>query len=146
MGSTASLLELLKLDDESAALDGVDEDVAAGEAGVVAPGADEVDDAAVGQVVVFRVDVEEGDFLDAAARGVRWDRAHVQDAQTRSVVALVTQSVEDVLVVVDRVGFGLVDAGLLRVFEIRDVEDVCHGKAIRCGPRVVFLVEFVVDE
>lgn len=146
MGAAASLFELLHLDDEGAALNGVDEDVAAREAGVVAPGADKVDDAAVGQVVVFRVDVEEGDFVDAVARGVGRDGADVEDAQARPVVALVAQAVEDVLVVVDRVRLGLVDARLFRVFEVRDVEDVRHGEPVGRRARVVFLVEFVVDQ
>ena len=146
MSPTSPLLKLLHLDDEGAALDGVDEDIAGREAGIVAPGADEVDDAAVGQVVVLGVDVEEGDFLDAGAGGVRGDGAHVEHAQARAVVALVAEPVEDVLVVVDRVGLGLVDTRLLRVFQVRDVEDVRHREAVGGRARVVFLVELVVDQ
>lgn len=70
MGTSATAFKLAKLDDKGASLDGVDEDVPAGEACIVGPGADKVNDATVGHFVILWVDVKVGDLLDRVTRGV----------------------------------------------------------------------------
>lgn len=134
------------LDDKGAALDGVDEDVAGLEEGVVAPGADELEGAAVGLVVVLGVDVEEAELLDEAAGGVLGEGADVDDAQAGAVVGLVGDAVDDELVVVDAVGLGLVHARLLGVLEVADVPEVGDGVAVGGGADAVVLVVLVVED
>lgn len=88
------------LDDEHATLDGVDNDVATGQASVVTPGADEVHDTAFGQMVVLGIDLRialvssrnEGgtlghkgayikptNFFNASAGWVVWNAGNVKD-------------------------------------------------------------------
>lgn len=146
MLSSPPLFELLQLDHESTALNAVDEDVPALEAGEVRPSPHEVDHSAIGRLVVFREDVKVGDFFDAASRRVGWNGADIEDPEASAIVALVDQAIVDVLVVVDGEGFGLVNSGLFRVVEFANVEDVSHGKLV-CGRASKFqLVKFVVKE
>jgi hypothetical protein len=90
-----------ELDDETTALDAVDEDEARFEPGVAGPGADELDLAAAVGAVVLGMDVNEGGLADGGAGGVLGDGRDIVDAQTGTVVALVDVAVDDVLVVVD---------------------------------------------
>lgn len=83
------------LDDKSTPLNGVDDDEATLEEGVVAPCTDKLQTAAVGLVVVLRVDVEVSDLLNEAARGVLRERGDVQGAVAGAVVALVSDAVDD---------------------------------------------------
>lgn len=94
---------LRTLNNESTPLNSVDQDEAALEERVVAPGANEVKAAAVGLAVVLGVHVEEANLLDEAAGGVLRQRADVDDVQAGAVVALVREAVDDELVVVDAV-------------------------------------------
>lgn len=112
------------LHDESATAHGVDEHIATLEEWVVTPGASELHGTATLLVIVLGVDIEVGDLLDPLARGIPEDRAKIDDAVAERVVALVRESVDDELVVVDtpsRIG---ILAGLLGVLEVRDVPDV----------------------
>lgn len=107
-----------QLDDEGAALDGVDEDVARGEVGVRGPGADKADVAAALEVVVLGVDVEVGGLADTSAGGVCGDGSAVEDAEAGAVVRLVDVVVDDVLVVVDGLG------GVLELCDIVRFADI----------------------
>jgi hypothetical protein len=91
-----------------AALDGADEDVARGEVRVDGPGAVELGLAA--DLVVLRVDVEEAGLLEEGAGVVLLDRGDVDDAEAGAVVGLEGEAVDGVLVVVDGLLGGLVDA------------------------------------
>lgn len=89
------------LDDEGAALNGVDHDEAGLEHGVGRPGAEEGDDAATLELVVLGVDVEEAGLADAVTGGVLCDGADVPDIEAVAVVGLVEHVVLDVLVVIN---------------------------------------------
>lgn len=134
------------LDEESTTLNGVDQDVAALEVGVVAPGADEVDGSSVRLGVVLGVDVEEADLGDLAAGGVLGQRRDVNDAEAGAVVALVGEAVNDELVVVDTVGGALVDTSLLRGLEGADVPEVGDGVSRGSGASGVVLIVLVVED
>jgi hypothetical protein len=111
------------LDHKATALDRVDEDVARFKVRVGAPAAEEQDHAAALDVIVFRVVVEPAHLADGRAGGVRGDGGQVKDAQASGIVGLVGKAVDDVLVVVNRLGPGLVVASLLGVLEVADIPD-----------------------
>jgi hypothetical protein len=132
--------------DEATTFNRVDEDITALEQGVAAPRTDKLHDTALLCLVVFGVNVEEGDFLDTPAAGILGDAADIEDAETAAVVALVGKSVVDVLVVINGVGGRFVVAGLLGVGQGRDVPDVCNWVAVRGWALLIHLVVFVVHE
>ena len=74
------------LDDEGTTVKGVDEDEAGFEVGVRGPGSVVVYEAAAGEIVVFGVDVEVGDFADGGSRWVLGDRGDIVDTDTSCVV------------------------------------------------------------
>lgn len=135
------------LHDERAALNGVHEDESRLEACVRGPRTQERDCAAALKLVVFGVNVEEASLADIVTTGVLGDAADIQDIEAITVVGLVVVAVEDVLVVIDGAAGALVVAGVVRVFEIADVDDVGSGKTLGHGTNFgVALVELVVEE
>ncbi|TKW55171.1 hypothetical protein CTA1_11976 [Colletotrichum tanaceti] len=133
------------LDNPHAALDGVDDDEAALEVGVVAPGARVVVGAAARLAVVLRVDVKVGDLPDARGRRVPADGRDVEHAQARAVVALVREPAVDELVVVDAADGALEEARLPRPLQRPDVPEVRHGEPVGRRARLVALVDLVVQ-
>jgi hypothetical protein len=96
--------------------------------------------------IILGVDVERADFPEARCRWVLKDRADIDNTQTATVVGLVRETRDNILVVVDRADGGLIGTCVLGRREILDVEDVGGGVAVSGGARTVHFVELVVEE
>ena len=96
--------------------------------------------------IIFRVNVKVSDFLDVAASRIARDATDVVHAKACCVVGLIDETVVDILIVVDGFLLGLVEAGVDRLFEIADVEDVGDGELLSCGTGAVFFFEFVIKD
>lgn len=137
------------LDDEAAALDGVDEDEARLEVGVRGPGAEEGDDTTTWELVILGVDVKITRFTHVATAGVLGNVADVPHVEAVAVVGLVQVAVYNVVVVVDGALAASKVASVHGVLQITDVEDVRAGKALTHGAALdlgVSLIKLVVDE
>lgn len=151
--SVAAALELAHLDNEGAAVNGVDDDPSARER-VVAPSSVVPDGgAATLLVVIRRVHVEVSNLLDVLARWLLGDGGHVVDAEAGLVVGLVCETRVHKLVVVDGLDCSLVVAGVDGLLQVGDVEDVSGGVAVESGRLRVgalrvddTLVDLVVEE
>jgi hypothetical protein len=108
---------LLELDNKRSSLHSIDQDVTTLKQGIARPRADKVNRATTGLVVIFGIDIKETNFLDASTSRVIGDRAHVQNAETSTIVGLVGKAVCNVLVVVNALGAGLVKTCLLGCLE-----------------------------
>lgn len=93
-GTLTPGLSVGPLHDESSPLNGVDDNEARWEVGVVSPRADKLDAAAAGQGVVLGVDIEVTELGDAGTGLVGCQRGDVQHVQAGAVVALVCDSVD----------------------------------------------------
>lgn len=90
--------------------------------------------------------IKESHLLEPLTGGVLSHGAYIDDAKSRAVVGLVRQAINNVLVVVDRLDWRLVQALVSRLGEGADVEDVRRGVAV-CGlAGLVLLIELVVEE
>ena len=132
-----------QFDDKGAALDGVDEDVAGLEEGIAGPGAEELDDAATLKAIILGVNVNPGHLADGLACGVLGDGANIEDTETSTVIGLVDETVDNILVMIDCLDLGLVLSSLLGLLKVADVPNVCnrvprHGWA--CSSDLVELV------
>jgi hypothetical protein len=139
LGTAASVLERV-----DTPLDAVEQNVSTGEVRIDAPATDKLDLAA--NLIILGVDIEKADFLEACTGGVLGDRADIDDAKTAAIVGLVGETIDDVLVVVDRADGRLVGTGVLGGGEALDVKDVGGGVAIGSLAGAVHLVELVVEE
>jgi hypothetical protein len=108
---------LLELDNKRSSLHSIDQDVTTLEQGIARPRANKVNRATTGLVVIFGIDIKETNFLDASTSRVIGDRAHVQNAETSTIVGLVGKAVCNILVVVNALGAGLVKTCLLGCLE-----------------------------
>lgn len=141
-----ALITVLHLDNEATPLNRVNKDIPALKERIAAPAADKVDHATKRRIVILRIDIKERNLANPLASRVIRDAAHIQHPKAGAVVALEAVAVDDVLVVVDAVGLGLVEAGLLGRLEAADVPDVGHGEAVGGGLDGVELVVFVVHD
>lgn len=82
------------LDNESSTFDTVDEDEARFEVCVTRPRSKKFDLAASWKAVVFRIDVEEGGFVDGFACRIAEDGGDVKDADTGAVAGLIIEAVD----------------------------------------------------
>jgi len=137
---------VLHLNHESATLNRVNKDESTGIVRVAAPATDEHRLATAGQVVVLGVGIEPGDFPDAAARRLGWDRRDVENGDAGAVVALVGVLADDILVVIDGGAGPLVVASLLGLLEVADVPDVGDGAAVGGGTTLLDFIVFVVHD
>lgn len=85
-------------------------------------------------------------LLDIPAGRILRDTTDVQDPQAGTIVGLVRETINDVLVVVNRHHGGLIDTGLDRFFQVRNVPDICSRPLVSCGTCKSLLVEFVIEE
>lgn len=129
-----------------ASLNGVDDDIPTWEQTVARPTTDERESSTAGSGIIFWVDIEETDFLDASTRGICGNGRDVDDAQAGAVVGLVDFSVRDVLVVVDGDTGGFEEAGLFGVLEVRDVPDVGDGVSVCGGARSINFIVFIIED
>jgi hypothetical protein len=97
-----------QLDNKGTTLNRVDEDVTRLEVCVRAPGSEELDNTTTLNAVILWVDIDPSNFADRGAGRVRGDGGQVKDAQTSTIVGLVYEAINDVLVVVDGLDLGLV--------------------------------------
>jgi len=109
-----------------------------------APRSNKLDDAT--HRIVIRVAIKVTDLLEFLASGVASNALDIHDTETRSIVRLVGKPVDDILVVVNGLLWGLVVAGVLGVSECGDVEDVGSGVVVGGNTGPVHLVKFVVKE
>ena len=96
--------------------------------------------------IILRMHVEKPHLLKPFARGIGLDAPDIHNAEPAVVVALVGETVLDVLVVVDGFDGRLVDARVAWGGEGRDVEDVGGGATVGGEAGAVLFVEFVVEE
>ena len=92
-------------------------------------------------MVVFRIGIKVGNFLDPLSCRVRRHRPQVENAESQPIVALVGEAVFYILVVVYTPPQALVVAGLLGCLKRRNVPDV--RDRIPIGAQAC-LVEFIV--
>lgn len=97
-----------QLDNKGTTLNRVDEDVTRLEVCVRAPGSQELDNTTTLNTVILWVDIDPSNFADRGASRVRGDGSQVKDAQTSTIVRLVYEAINDVLIVVDGLDLGLV--------------------------------------
>lgn len=90
--------------------------------------------------------VKETSLLEASTGWVIKDGRDIDDAEATSVVGLVTKTINDVLIVVDRFSWGLVITGVFWFLKRADVENVSGGVVVGSFTRLIDLVEFVVQE
>jgi hypothetical protein len=139
-------LTLLELDYECATLHSVDQDVSTLEQSIARPSTHKVYGASTSLVVVLGIDVEEANFLDTSTSRVVRNRSHIQDAEAGAIVGLVCKSIRDVLVVINTFSSRLVDTGLLRCLERRDVPNIRDRVAGCTWTDLVVLIVLVVEE
>lgn len=131
--SPSTTVELVHLDGEHTTIDGVDDDPTALE-GIVGPGTRIPDSPSTTDlVIIFREDIKVSNLLDPLARGNKGDAGDIEDTETGLVVGLVSETVVDILVVVDGAHAGLVVAGLHGLLEVLDVPDVGDGVTVLGG-------------
>jgi hypothetical protein len=133
-------------EDKCATLDGVDDNVATGQEGVVAPGANKVSDTSAGSAVVLGIDVEVANLTDRATSGVLGKRANVENTKASTIVALVGETVVDELIVVNTDNTGLEVAGLAGSAKVADVPEISGRTTVRGGARPSVLVILIVKD
>ena len=125
-------------------LNGADDNVARSEVRVDGPGTVELGLAT--DLIVIGVDVEESSLLEQGTGVIVVDGGNVDDAETRAVVGLVGEAVDDVLVVVNALLGALVDAAEDGVGEVLDIDDVGGGVLVLSGASLLLLVELVIEQ
>lgn len=128
--SLSNRSKLVHLDHKRTAINRVDDDPSAGERVVTPSSKGPVRDSTAWLVIIFGVDVEEGNLFDALAGGVTTNGRDVEDTETGLIVGLVGETVVDELVVVDGTGLGFVEAGVDGFLEVADVENVCYVSSV----------------
>jgi hypothetical protein len=121
----------------------VDDDVSAREKWVVAPCPGEGHIPAPWEVVVFRIGIKVGNFLDPLSCRVRRHRPEVKNAESQPIVALVGEAIFYILVVVYALPQAPVVAGLLGCLKRRNVPDVRDRipvSAQACSVELIVLV------
>ena len=98
------------------------------------------------RLVILRITIKEAHLLEPLTRRVLRNGAHINNPQPTTIVALVGQPVNDVLVVVDGAHRRLVQPRVLGLRQVRDVEDVGGRVAVLGGAGLLLLVELVVEE
>lgn len=138
------LLVGVDLEREETTLNGADDLVTTLEPRVDGPGTVELSSTTL--VIILGVDVEEGKLLKLGASGVSSDGANINDTETRAVVGLVGDAVNDVLVVVDGSDRALVDTLEDRLGQVDSVDDVGGGVLVRSRAGLLLLVKLIVKE
>lgn len=128
--SISLALEDVHLDNECTTINGVNNNKPTGES-IVAPGTEVPNSVAATRLVVIPgVHIKVRNLLDALARRLPRDGADIENAKTSLIVRLVSKSVVDELVVIDRADARLVVSGVGRLLEVRDVENVSDRESI----------------
>ena len=125
-------------------LDAVEHNVSALEVRVHAPGSDKLDHTS--DSIVFGVTVEEPNFLEVGAIWVACGRADVHDAKATAIVGLVGETVQHILVVIDGLDRGLVEAGVHRLLERGDVENIRRRVVVCSRADLVYFIKLIVKE
>lgn len=145
LGSKTKMSLARSLDHKGSPLDGVHQNVATLEEGIVAPSSDKLETTSLGLAVIFRIDIKEANFLDKLSGWVLRQGRDIENSQTSTVVALVREAVHDELVVVDSVSGTAEISGLLRFFQRADVPEirdrVTAGSRSNCIVLIVFVIE-----
>lgn len=145
LGSLGTLLAC-ELDNKGATFDGVDEDVTRLEVGIAGPGADEGGKTVADFSVILGVNVDEGGLANIASSGVLGDRAGVENAETSTVIGLVDEVIDNVLVVIDGLDLGLVETGLLGVLEVADIPNIGDRESVFGGSVPTDLIKLVIED
>jgi hypothetical protein len=96
--------------------------------------------------LTFGINVEPPDFFHTLPCGVAWDGREIKNTDSGTVVALVRQVADDVLIVVDGDAGSLVMTCLLRFLEVANVPDVGYWVAV-CGKTTsLLLIEFIIKD
>ncbi len=134
------------LEDKGPTFNRVHQDIPALEERVVAPATDKIKRPPVGQSVILRVDVKEANLLNPCTSRVSRQACDIEEAQPRTVMALICDAINHKLVVVNTVAWTLEETSLLGVLEGADVPEVGDGVSAGGWPSSVDLVELIVED
>jgi hypothetical protein len=126
-------LKLVHLDNKSTTVNGVDNNPAAREA-VVRPGAKVPQRSATTLfVVITRVHIKEGNFLDACPSWVIGNGRDVINTKASLIVRLESKTVADELIVIHSTSLALVITCVDWLLQVGNVEDICDGESVKSG-------------
>lgn len=96
--------------------------------------------------IVLWADVEETNFCETGSTVIGIDAGHIYHPETGTVVALIRDTVQNILVMIYTFLRALVDAAEDRVCKILDVNNICGGVLVCGGTVLLLLIQLVVQE